>query len=354
MTLCTAWVRQINNTDELIFATDSTLTGGEKWDHGIKLFELPRKDCLLCFAGQTARAYPLILNLVSFLKFNKDLENPETSIFEILNHVSELFTSLIKTIVSEVAGENIHELRGSARFLFGGWCWQTNSFRIWKLYYSQDAEGFLFDELTNDASKTRFYTFMGGAVKIDVEKEAKDRFNAILLGEDRLDSKLDMEPLRVLRDIALDSSIREVGGSLQIAKVYKSGRSEFFGTYWPSIKGIPCFQGREYNEYNKPAVRYFSPDTFEIADLELPERLGKITGEIFEHDTEFMLECYPDGELKSELSDKDKLKVKSILKEVAYTQYLQEVRKDTEFQVEEYHVEVLHAEEPQVEEESKA
>ena len=42
MTLCTAWVRQINNTDELIFATDSMLTGGEKWDHGIKLFELPR------------------------------------------------------------------------------------------------------------------------------------------------------------------------------------------------------------------------------------------------------------------------------------------------------------------------
>lgn len=329
MTLCTAWVRQINNTDELVFATDSTLTGGEKWDHGIKLFELPRKDCLLCFAGQTSRAYPLILNLVSSLQFNKRLENPETSISEILNHVSELFTSLIKTVVSEIPSENIHDLRGSARFLFGGWCWQTNCFRIWKLYYSQAAEGFLFDELTNDTNKTRFYTFMGGAA-IDVEEEARKRFKTILLEEDLVDSKLDMEPLRVLRDIALEPTIREVGGSLQIAKVYKSGKSEFFGIYWPSIKGNPCFQGREHNEYNKPSVRYFSPDTFEITDLELPERLAEITEETFKHDTEFLRECYPVGEIRSELSDRDKQKVKAILKEIAYAKYLQELKTDGE------------------------
>lgn len=329
MTLCTAWVRQINNTDELVFATDSTLTGGEKWDHGIKLFELPRKDCLLCFAGETARAYPLILNLVSSLQFNKRLENPETSISEILNHVSDLFTNLIKAVVSEIPRNNIHELRGSARFLFGGWCWQTSSFRIWKLYYSQDAEGFLFDELTNDAKKTRLYTFMGGAA-IDIEEEAKKRFKSILLDEDLVDLKLDMEPLRVLRDVALDSSVREVGGSLQIAKVYKSGKTEFFGIYWPSIKGNPCFQGREYNEHNKPSVRYFSPDTFEITDLELPERLSEIAEETFRHDTEFMRECYPKGKMKYEICDRDKEKIKAILKDLAYRNFLLELRSNAQ------------------------
>ena len=34
MTLCAAWIRQVNDTEELVFATDSTLTGGERWDHG--------------------------------------------------------------------------------------------------------------------------------------------------------------------------------------------------------------------------------------------------------------------------------------------------------------------------------
>jgi hypothetical protein len=47
MTLCVAWIRQAGDNEELVFATDSTLTGGEKWNRGIKLFELPRKDCLV-------------------------------------------------------------------------------------------------------------------------------------------------------------------------------------------------------------------------------------------------------------------------------------------------------------------
>ena len=65
MTLCIAWIKETSQSEELVFATDSALTGGEKWNHGVKLFELPRRDCLLCFAGETYRAYPLILNLIS-------------------------------------------------------------------------------------------------------------------------------------------------------------------------------------------------------------------------------------------------------------------------------------------------
>ena len=102
MTLCVAWIRQANSTEELVFATDSTLTGGEKWDHGIKLFELPRKDCLLSFAGSTARAYPLILNLVSSITFDKHLDTPSTNIEEVLKHIAELFTDLIRKIVKEI------------------------------------------------------------------------------------------------------------------------------------------------------------------------------------------------------------------------------------------------------------
>ena len=163
MTLCVAWIRQANNAEELIFATDSTLTGGEKWDHGVKLFELPRKDCLLSFAGSTARAYPLILILVSSISFDKHLDSPATHIEEVLKHIADLFTDLILKIVKEVESEDIHELRGGARFLFGGWDWQRGLFRVWELFYSKEAEGFLFNEITDDDTKTRFYRFIGGA-----------------------------------------------------------------------------------------------------------------------------------------------------------------------------------------------
>jgi len=326
MTLCAAWIRQLNNVEELVFATDSALTGGERWDNGIKLFELPRKDCLLCFTGSTGRAYPLILNLVSSIKFNRRLESPATGIAEILNYVSELFTSLIKTIVSEVQGEDIHTLRAEARFLFGGWCWQTNRFRIWKLYYSREVEGFLFDELTNDDNKTRFYTFMGEAKERDIEKEAKDSFHQYLLDEDKLDSKLDMEPLKILRNVAQDTAIREVGGSLQIAKVYKSGRSEFFGIFWPSSDGKPCFQGREYNNFTRPPVHFYNPDTLEVFELELPDNLNAISEEMFGVDAGFLQDCYPEGKLKESLSDNDRHKVKTLLTDYAYTKYLKDIQ----------------------------
>lgn len=321
MTLCTAYIRQANDTEELIFATDSCLTGGEKWKHGIKLFELPRKDCLLCFAGSTIRAYPLVLNLVSSIHLDNYLQSPSATLDEVLDFLSELFTKLVKTI-TEVGKEHIHEERGAARFLFGGWDWQKGVFRVWILFYSEQAEGFIFNELTNDSSKTRFYTFLGDAT-IDVEKEAKTRFKTILAEEDKFDSKLDMEPLRVLSSISLDKEIREVDGSLQIAKIYKSNRTEFFGIYWESSKGKPCFQGREYNETNKPLVRYFDPDTFEVIESDLPNKLATISAEMYREDYEFVRECFDEnGFLKDSLPEKSKHTLRLIFKEVAYRQFI--------------------------------
>lgn len=324
MTLCTAYIRQVNDMEELVFATDSCLTGGEKWKHGIKLFELPRKDCLLCFAGSTIRAYPLVLNLVSSIHLDKYLESPSATLEEVLDFLSELFTKLVKTI-TEVSKDHIHEERGAAKFLFGGWDWQkgTNgAFRVWELFYSEGVEGFIFNELTNDRTKTRFYTFLGDAA-IDVEKEAKERFNKILIEENKIDSKLDMEPLRVLSSISLDKGIREVDGSLQIAKIYKSNRTEFFGIYWESSKGKPCFQGREYNEINKPLVRYFDPDTFEIIESDLPNKISGITPEIYQDDYEFVCECFDEtGFLKNNLPEKSKHILRMIFKKVAYRQFI--------------------------------
>lgn len=332
MTLCTAYIRQANDSHELIFATDSCLTGGEKWKHGIKLFELPRKDCLLCFAGNTFRAYPLVLNLISSIRFDKYLQSPASKLEEVLDYLSDLFTELVTKIISEIPGEDVHALRGGVQFLFGGWDWEKGSFRVWKLHYSGEAEGFIFDELTNNNSQTIFYTFLGNAA-IDVEKEAKDRFKKLLADEDKFGSKLDMEPLRVLSSISLDKGIREVDGSLQIAKVYKSNRIEFFGIYWESSKGKPCFQGREYNEINKPLVRYFDPDTFEIIESDLPNKLSNITEDIYLDDFDFVKDCYDEfGFLKNQLTEKSKHKLRLIFKEVAYRQFILQQEQEQELQ----------------------
>lgn len=322
MTLCAAWIRQANDTEELVFATDSTLTGGERWDHGIKLFELPRKDCLLSFAGSTARAYPLILNLVSSISFDKHLESPSTHLEEVLKHISDLFTDLIQKIVNET-GEDIHELRSGAHFIFGGWDWHQGLFRVWELFYSEDVEGFLFQEITDDDSRTRFYTFVGDARQENFTDEATQQFKQMLFDEDKIDSKLDMEPLKLLRKIALDTSVREVGGSLQIAKVYKSGRTEFFGITWPSSGSDPYFQGRKYNHATKPPVRYLNPDTFEVMELDLPDTVDMSDETIYGVHLDLIKESYPDGQLNENISERDRHRVRNILKNVAYTQFME-------------------------------
>ena len=323
MTLCVAWIRQANDTEELVFATDSTLTGGEKWDHGIKLFELPRKDCLLGFAGSTARAYPLVLNLVSSITFDRYLDSPSANIEEVLKHIAELFTELIQKIVKEIDSADIHDLRSEADFLFGGWDWRQGLFRAWKLFYSKEVGSFLFNEVTDDDSKTRFYTFLGDAKQDDFIESTKTRFQQLLINEDKLDSKLDMEPLKLLREIALDANIREVGGSLQIAKVYKSGRTEFFGITWPSSNSPPCFQGREYNQVTKPPVRYLNPDTFEIMEMDLPDKISFSDEAVYGLHLDFVRECYPNGEVSTTISERDRFRIKQILKEVAYTQFME-------------------------------
>jgi len=322
MTLCTAYIRKVNDTEELVFATDSCLTGGEKWKHGIKLFELPRKDCLLCFAGSTFRAYPLVLNLVSSIHLDKYLESPIAKLDEVLDYLSELFTDLVKKIISEIPGENIHELRAGAQFLFGGWDWDRGIFRVWKLHYSEEIEGFIFDELYSDMNKKRFYTFLGDPSP-KIEEIAYSAYKKLVYDEDKQDDPIDMEPLRILRDISLDKGIREVDGSLQIAKVYKSNRTEFFGIYWESSKGRPCFQGREYSETNKPLVRYYNPDTFELLESDLPNKLFVISDEVYQDKFSFVLECYDSqGYLKTGLSEKIKHELRQIFKDVAYREFL--------------------------------
>lgn len=315
MTLCVAWVRQAGDNEELVFATDSTLTGGEKWNSGIKLFELPRKDCLLCFAGSTLRAYPLILHLISSIRFNSSLQNPHTDIMGVLEYLSGLFTDLVKGVISEIPDENIHTLRGEAKFLFGGWSWKENRFRTWELYYSKEVEGFIFRE-QSASGRSRVTSFLGHP-EPSVNQVAQAAYRR-LMEEGDFDRKLDMEPLIVLRDLARDKAVREIDGSLQIAKVYRSGTSEFFGIYWPSADGFPCLQGQEFKHFDKPKVRYYDPDTFEIIEDQLPKCIVNMEDLRTLNDFAFIKNCYPDGSLKEDLNDKERDRLLTILRAHSY------------------------------------
>jgi hypothetical protein len=318
VTLCIAWIRQNGAEQELVMATDSRLTGGEMWDSGVKLFELPRQDCLLCFAGGTARAYPLILNSITSIKLDKHLSSPYTDIHIILEYLTELFSSLVSGIKN--AAEGLDEARAAAEFIFAGWSWKYQQFRIWQLYYNPALKAFTHNVIS--PSDPRAIIFLG-----DHQEEARALFEQRLRESDKLFSgAYDMEPLQVLVEMARNDEIYPIGGALQIAKIYRSGTSEFFGIMWPSATGgSPYFLGREMHIHDLPGVHVFDPDTTEVMDDELPLHLTVIDETIFGSESNFVVDCYPGNRLKNNLSEKVRKRLLEVMRSVAFKKFVEDM-----------------------------
>lgn len=325
MTLCTAWIRQEQDNQELVFATDSMLTGsGETWKHGIKLFELPRKDCLLCFAGETFKAYPLILNLTSSIKFDAKVMNQHTDLRKVLEYICDTFSELINSLEDEIKLEE-YDPHSAAKFIFGGWNWQTQLLEFWEIYYGKNEKQFLYKGY--DSRNPRAYLMIG-----DNLQEAEELLmEELTRNGKKIQGPFDMEPFMVLAKMARDSdNFRSIDGALQVAKVYQSSSTEFFGVMWQSINGKHTFLGRELNPYIKPQIRFIDPDLGIILDLDLPKKIhklspeliSKIKGDDFGTELKFLQECYPNGVLNPELAEKQKEMLLAIFKDNSYKKFL--------------------------------
>ena len=315
MTLCVAWLREINDEQELVFATDSCLSGGERWHSGVKLFELPRRDCLICFAGETRRTYPLILNLITSIKFDEYLSNTHTDITEVLDYLTRSFTSLCHSI-TDYGTQQFKNVLGDFQFLFGGWSWKANAFKLWKLEYNHELGEFVHDETNSD---DMLFTFIG-----DELNRANESLTKELISNKKVTSRrFDMEPLKVLVQMIRNADYSNIDGAIQIARIHPPGSTEFLGIYWPSISGKKTFLGKEVSTENNPAVKFVDPDTGELVDEALPEQLAPIEEALYGDNVEFLLQCYPDGYLKKGVSKREKALIKEIVSRVAYTQFME-------------------------------
>lgn len=119
MTLSIAWVRQSGTAHELIFASDSRLSGGGNVDHCQKVFAPPREDCCIAFAGSTMIAYPFILQLQNTIIEYKKVFDRAVDVTKMHGRIVSLLNRFIGNHEETIPGDFKDDLLGTT-FLFGG------------------------------------------------------------------------------------------------------------------------------------------------------------------------------------------------------------------------------------------
>ncbi len=265
MTLVAAWVRKIKGVEELLVASDSRLRFGCAWDYCPKVFPLPRGDSVLCFAGDTFYAYPMLMQLRSAISMNHKLATRAVDVTDMRSYIVDLIDDMRTQVYDYPAGMQEEDKTGY-RFIFAGYSWKFQEFRIWEIQYQKNIKRFSFRSVgvyPKEQNSGRIFHFIG-----DETGKARERLNRLLLSKSDLShGELDMEPFEVLVGMVRDKVDIAIGGPPQLAKVYRHMNAMPYNVYWPTREeGRITFFGRPLLTYERNSYLVLDPDTLETIE----------------------------------------------------------------------------------------
>lgn len=291
MTIAIAWVRRITDCEELVFSTDSRLSGTAfDFDACPKALPLPRSDCAIAFAGETDHAYPMMHQVAAAFEAHAPLRRRSMDLPAARTHALKILDAMGAAIRPSplVRGLPNAQPSPSAEFLFGGYSWVRKEFLLWTIRYSKREKRHLahaapwigIDTDTGRVSlrKRRARNFRPiGQVAIagDQALNAREKLVDLIQEKRKLVSidKLDFEPFEVVRDMLRNlSKSHTIGGPPQIVKVYQYSDCVPIGVWWPNrADGAPHLQGRPCFGYEKTERFFLDPDT--LFTSRLPDSL---------------------------------------------------------------------------------
>jgi len=231
MTLVAAWIRQVPNGEQLVVASDSRLSFGARWDCCPKVFPLARKDSLLAFCGDTAFAYPVLLQLVNaILNYEKALSR-ELDITDLRPHFIKVIDSMRSLVTDLPKGANGIDPT-DFKLLFAGYSTKLRAFKAWALYFDKAAGKFNHRPLsfhTKRTNGTKPFLFIGDNIP-DAMKLLYLKFQE---RKKLTTGKLDMEPLEVLVEMSESAEFDAIGGPPQVVKVYPHANVLPINVLWP-------------------------------------------------------------------------------------------------------------------------
>ncbi len=282
MTLSIAWVRTVNQqTRELVFCSDSRLSGGNRFDYATKLFTLPRSDCGLAFAGGTAWAYPMATALSRATEIHEPSVTRAMELPKYLTHLVAILNQMQAAVHTYAPGEEIPDVT----FLFGGWDWIQQRFRMWRISFDASSSVFRAHERrgTNRFGRVGLIEFAGDDSYVDKARGLLKTLLQERYGKNMRGGAFNFEPLEILRDILRECAPKDtVGGAPQLMKVFQHMNTRLRGVYWKHGRKprIPHYGGRPLLSYERAeGLWVFDPDSLTT------ERLGPPSRALVEPDT---------------------------------------------------------------------
>jgi hypothetical protein len=265
MTLLAAWIRKDKSTEELVIATDSRLRFGAAWDCCPKILMLPRSDAVLCFAGDTMYAYPIMLQIRNAIEMYGKARSRAMDITDLRGHILRIIEDMRNLIYDRPSGSDEHEPT-DFRFILAGYSWKFSGFKIWILHYQKNINRFSFKSVSSHQKQTKgtkHFFFEGDEVGT-----ARKKLYDILRSRNKMTTGgLDMEPFEVLRDMIRDAQYVSIGGPPQIVKIYKHMNSLPYNVFWPNREAKRItFLGRPLLHYEKNRYLALDPDALDVFD----------------------------------------------------------------------------------------
>lgn len=230
MTITLAWVRENNDTKELVVASDSRLRSHGAMNQTQKIFRLERGDCCLGFCGDTQVAYPMFIQVGSALNNYQGTRNRAIDVTHVVDNIKGVLNNLINSWdlpISDKAG-----YLNDTKILFCGWSWRFSRFHIGAFRYEKTVFDFHRERSSlphpwRQVSKS--FLFLG-----DYRQEYLTTLAALLerrYGRQSIGTKKDItfdyEPIEalaiMLREKARDLEFPAIGGAPQMLKIYSHG-----------------------------------------------------------------------------------------------------------------------------------
>jgi hypothetical protein len=290
MTIAIAWIRKIRDCDELVFVSDSRLSGdGRVFDGCAKILTLPRPDCAISFGGYTGAAFPMLLQLALAIDSHSPSKRGSLDLVSLRTHMLKVFDSMAGQIQSSEHVSKPQDTNPGATFLFGGYSWIRKRFRLWSisyrpkekrfaaepsfwLGYSVEAKRIVLRKRKKELGDWNFgrIAFTGDQAPL-AKKLLLEKLNAAWMSG-ATQKTINMEPFEVVRDMLRDENHAEsIGGAPQIVKVYQYMRSTPLAVYWPQKQGGRIhLQGRACLDYERVDNWVVDPDTLESARQPVP------------------------------------------------------------------------------------